>query len=358
MLRRFYSKWRAFSWKTNSNKEITANTPNKPSSSLIGRDLYEPQQITDAEIETLIWTAFDLKRQFSGKRKKSHLLEGYRITFLSAPTKTYSEIMTSSAVQMLGGDIVIVQKSWEKSPDIPQLGKMISTLCSDMTVVMFANVHENIKYLADGCSSPVLCLCDNMFEITRILADLMTIHEYFGHIEGLRLAYVGPIHAITNTYIAVLPRLGMSINYFCFCAHDQAQSPATLDLGMKLCTKNGTELKECCNLKEVLYKADIIATSQHDDTTNRITLESMNDAAEKWMFLHSLPRSKLEVEDEVFDHPNSRTWVSSNNKVWATMAVILKFLREYEPTMEKPNFAKKNIFVSSNFSKFKSGNIC
>ena len=45
----------------------------------------------------------------------------------------------------------------------------------------------------------------------------------------------------------------------------------------------------------------------------------MNDAADKWMFLHTLPRTEIEVSDEVFDHPNSLTWVSSNNKIWITM---------------------------------------
>ena len=96
---------------------------------------------------------------------------------------------------------------------------MISTLCSDMIVVIFADAHLSVRLLADGSPIPVLCLCDNMFEITTVLADIMTIQDFFCYVEGLRLAYVGPTHAVTNTYIAMLPRLGIRINYLCFCSN-------------------------------------------------------------------------------------------------------------------------------------------
>ncbi|PSN58316.1 hypothetical protein C0J52_00109, partial [Blattella germanica] len=175
--------------------------------------------------------------------QKCKLLNGYRVTLLDSTRHIRSEMISGTAVKMLGAETVIVHKQWESIPDIPQLGKTISALLSDMIVVVFADVHLNVKSLADGARPPVVCLHDNMYEITRVLGDVMTVNDYFGAVRGLRLAY------------------------------DLPQSPATMEEGLKICRENGTELKECDNYIDAIRKANVIVTSAHNDSKNRIILK-------------------------------------------------------------------------------------
>jgi hypothetical protein len=49
--------------------------------------------------------------------------------------------------------------------------------------------------------------------------------------------------------------------------------PEILDLTMKIRRRHGTGLRECVDLKQVLYRADVIATSSHRQPDMRITLE-------------------------------------------------------------------------------------
>ncbi|XP_069695756.1 ornithine carbamoyltransferase, mitochondrial-like [Periplaneta americana] len=311
----------------------------KSPSSLVGRDFVEPLRLSISDVETLVWTASDLKQELQGKRKTPPLLEGVNVTLLLSHHCCRAELAVTSAVRKLGGNVTLIDNpTWEECSDAQELGKMISELFSDMVVVVADN-HCRVLDLAEGSPKPVVCISDHVFQMVQALADVMSIQEHFGHTRSLLLGWVGPSLPMFNSYLLLLPMFGIHINYLkCYSNGNGEISQAVMDLAIKMTQKNCTELHECLHVKDTVRRANIIATTSHGEPSLKITTEVVNEAAEDWVFLHNLPRSNEEVTDEVFGHKNSMVWQSTRNYMWMTMAIILKLLAEYEPKSTKPTF--------------------
>lgn len=89
-----------------------------------------------------------------------------------------------------------------------------------MTDVIVVNgvKQSNLVKVADGCSSPVIGACSNMFTLQKALADIMTILEKYKYLKGLTLAWIGPSSTLCNTYLCLLPLFGVNIRYCCLCS--------------------------------------------------------------------------------------------------------------------------------------------
>ncbi|XP_067007812.2 ornithine transcarbamylase, mitochondrial isoform X2 [Anabrus simplex] len=306
--------------------------------SFLGRDFINPQDFTCKELKSLLWTATDLKHNFKEKKIKAmDLLQNHNATILLNAPHLKVQVAVTNAIRLLGATVnVIVDKRWETLASVCDGGRCLSGMTD--IIIAKSEQHESMQHLRDGSSVPVINYGCGTFKPLQVLADLLTLQERYGHLKGLKLGWVGPPEGLFNTYVVMCPRMGMNIQFTCSCVPDFPTSPAMFDVAAKNCIQHNTEIAEFTTAEEAIYRVDVIATTLHEKSNMHINREMVREAAVNWTFLHDLPRSKVEVSDDVFYSPNSKVWESSSNMTWVTMAVVLHLLKDYQQSIEMPNF--------------------
>ena len=156
---------------------------------------------------------------------------------------------------------------------------------------------------------------------TQSLLDLMTIHEEFGHFEGLKCCIVGDIsHSrVAHTNIEIMERLGMEV-YISgpeeFNDHSAKWIPfdeavETMDIVMLL------------RVQFERHKEKMKMTVEEYHEKYGLTVERMNKMKENAIIMHPAPINRgVEIADEVAECPKSRIYKQMTNGVYIRMAVI------------------------------------
>jgi ornithine carbamoyltransferase len=205
-----------------------------------------------------------------------------------------------------------------------------------MTLSRYADIlmarvyeHNTIEELAKNSSIPVINGLSNSFHPCQILADLMTITEKKGKLEGLKLAWIGDGNNVCNSMLYGCSKVGISVS---------------------VATPKGFEpipsiVKDCKKLIQVeltqdpiksVKDADIIATdtfvSIHDDPKRlaefypkyQVNSKLLSKSKKDSIFMHCLPAKRgQEVTDSVIDGPQSVVWDEAENRLHSQKALLL-----------------------------------
>ncbi|CAG2057092.1 unnamed protein product, partial [Timema podura] len=204
------------------------------------------------ELKALIWTAIDLKTITHAEGYRcSHLLDDRSVVVLFAHPNARMQTTLNNAIQKLGATVTtIVDLNWESKQCTEELGRFLSHL-ADLVCVQ-CEFNSSVEKIADDASVPVLSLGCCLHSTLQVLTDLMTLQEHFGRLKGLRVGWVGPACPLLNTYLLLLPRFGVDMNFSSSPCAELGSSPRCLDGAFKYCKHHNTELKEFYTVAEVI----------------------------------------------------------------------------------------------------------
>ncbi|XP_046667162.1 ornithine carbamoyltransferase, mitochondrial-like isoform X1 [Homalodisca vitripennis] len=301
-----------------------------------GHKFIDTSDLCTSEIQDILWTSLDLKA-----RVKNHSfgkpLEGSRITMLCSCQSRSDNLLVQSALQTLGADVLFMLSSrWEQYKFKKDVGKFCS-LYSDLVVAGGRN-HNSLCQLTEGASVPVVNIASHKFAPLHALGVLMTLQEHFGRLNGLTLGWVGPMGKKLNTFIYLLPKVGIHLKYNSSPTPNFPASPLVLPAGKNFCKTFNTRIEACPDPLSTIAGVDVIGTSKHKKETQKLELHMFEGANKNWIFFHILPRWEGEVSEDVFNHQNSLVWTLHENIKYTLMAVVLRLLKTYRPTLVKPNF--------------------
>lgn len=200
--------------------------------------------------------------------------------------------------------------------------------------------HSTVEELAKYAGVPVWNGLTDEYHPTQILADLLTMKEHFGNIEGLNFVYVGDgRNNMANSLMIGMTKLGVNMTVL---------APKSLhpnkDL-VKLCegyaNSSGAKLIISENV-DVVKDADVIYTDvwasmgEEDKAKERIELlrpyqvnkELMKKTGkESTIFMHCLPAVKgYEVTEDVFESTKSVVFDEAENRMHTIKAVMVATL--------------------------------
>ncbi|KAK6622363.1 hypothetical protein RUM44_002174 [Polyplax serrata] len=293
-------------------------------------DYTKPEMVSLDNWKRLLWIATDLKRVVQGNdRECLKYLSTKHVTLLFEKPHGRFQMSFSLACAILGArETSYYETNFENQPNPGDSGRVFSQL-TDLFVLH--GIHNDVvTKFAMNSTVPVFPATSNVHSLQKVLSDLMTLQEKFRRLKGLKMAWIGPPIPTLNTYLLLCPIFGININYLCLCAYGSGM--------MSPLKKTNSSIQEFKNAMETVKGANIIATSMHPEEKTQITMEMLKNADSEWVLLHTLPRSRAEVTDDVFYHENNLSWKSSANYLFVAMAVVLTSLQDYKPTTEMPNF--------------------
>ncbi len=327
---------------------------------LYGRDFLKLLDYTSEEIMYLI----DLAAELKDKKKKGILhdeFKGRNIALIFEKTSTRTRCAFEVAASDLG------MGSTYLNPTDSQIGKKESI--AD-TVRVLAGMFDGIEYrgfeqeivetMAKYSKVPVWNGLTNEFHPTQMLADALTIREHFGKLKGIHLVYMGDARYNTGNSLMVLcAKLGMH-----FTAVSNKKYFPSEDL-IKTCQDIAKDTGAVIDFSEDPLQgtkgADVIYTDIwvsmgepesewaeriKDLEPYRVTMDIMNNAGDKCVFMHCLPSfhdintgigreikekyglDEIEVTDEVFESDKSIVFEEAENRMHTIKAVMYATLKE------------------------------
>lgn len=327
---------------------------------LKGRHFLTLKDYTKEEIEYLLDLAAELKR----KKKEGILVDNYRgknVALIFEKNSTRTRCSFEVAAHDMGMGTTYLE------PASSQIGKKESI--AD-TARVLGRIYDGIEYrgfgqeiveeLAKYAGVPVWNGLTNEFHPTQMLADMLTIREHLGHLEGVKLVYLGDArYNMGNSYMVVCAKLGMHFvacapkNYFpneelvAQCEEYAKESGATITLTEDVASATKDADVICTDVWVSMGEPDEVWEERiHELTPYKVTADVMKNAGEKAIFLHCLPSfhdlktkigkemgerfgiTDMEVTDEVFESEQSKVFDEAENRMHTIKAVMVATLGE------------------------------
>lgn len=309
---------------------------------------------TPAEIGALLNLSADLKA-----RKKAgvphRLCEGKSIALVFEKTSTRTRCAFEVAAADLGMHPVYLD------PKSSQMGKKESIADTARVLGrMFDGIEyrgfgqEIVEELAAYAGVPVWNGLTNEYHPTQILADFLTIREYFGDLAGKKLVYMGDArYNMGNSLMVGCAKMGM---HFVACAPEKYfPNPELIAQCQQIAKETGAVLEFITDPEQAVKGAHVIYTDVWvsmgepdnvwqeriaDLTPYRVTKKLMDIAGSQCRFMHCLPAFHdlkteigkdvydkfgidcMEVTDEVFESAQSIVFDEAENRMHTIKAVM------------------------------------
>ncbi len=172
------------------------------------RHLLTGQELTGPELGALLGRAEQLKAD----RHASDALTGKSVALIFERPSTRTRVSFEVGVFELGGHAVILREGEmqiSRGESVRDTGLILSRFV-DMVGVR-TGPHELLEELAEHASIPVVNMLTRDHHPCQALADLLTLRERFGDLNGLKLAYVGDGNNVAHSLMLLGAKAGVEV---------------------------------------------------------------------------------------------------------------------------------------------------
>src|SRR6185312_17161653 len=175
------------------------------------QDFITGEELGGFELGKLLDRAAALKAG-RGERLGGDSLAGRSIGLVFEKPSTRTRISFDVGVAELGGHPVVLrgdEMQLSRGESIGDTARVLSRYVD--AIVIRSGSHQNVVALATEAEVPVVNALTPLHHPCQVLADLLTMRERFGDIEGLRLAYVGDGNNVARSLAIVGERAGVNV---------------------------------------------------------------------------------------------------------------------------------------------------
>lgn len=212
---------------------------------------------------------------------------------------------------------------------ISDTARVLSRYVHGITARVYS--HSTVVQLARHSGVPVINALSDWEHPLQILADLQTIRQRFGRIEGIRVGWIGDGNNVCNSMILASAIMGMEM----VVASPPGYSPRERILEQARDLGGSPEV--VVDPKEAAAGADVLVTdtwvSMGDESEEaerlrvfgsyQLNSELLKLASERAIALHCLPAHRgQEITDDVMDGPQSAVFDEAENRLHTSKAVM------------------------------------
>ncbi len=306
---------------------------------MYGRHFLSFDELSYDDIGQLFKTAETLKTETRMKRF-APLLANRTLGMIFEQTSTRTRVSFEVGMRQLGGHALFLSANdlkLAKGEPIKDTARVLSRMLDAIMARIFS--HANLEEMAAYSAVPVINAMTDMYHPCQALADIFTIYEQRGKLEGLKFAYVGDGNNVCHTALISAAKVGMHAYSASPEGHDP--DPAVVKRCQDYAAEWGSEVKLVRDPKEAFQDADVIYTDvwlspgqagSEEERKEKFMPYQVNEAAmklahKKCLFMHCLPAKRgLEVTEEVFESANSVVFEEAENRLHAQKALLVHLI--------------------------------
>lgn len=301
------------------------------------KHLLKMLDLTTEEITELLNLADQLKyEQKNGI--KHHRLEGKTLGMIFQKASTRTRVSFETGMYQLGGYALFLSASdlqIGRGEPVEDTARVLSRYIDGIMIRTFE--QSEVESLAKYGSIPVINGLTDFCHPCQVLADLLTVREHKGKLEGLKMCYIGDGNNMANSLIVGGLKMGMTVSVAC----PEGYEPHEDVLNYAVPTGNFTL---CRDPKEAAKDADVIFTDvwssmgQEGEAQQRrkafegiyqVNDELLSVAKADCMVQHCLPAHRgEEITAEVFEAHADEIFDEAENRLHAQKAVLVKLMED------------------------------
>ncbi len=301
------------------------------------KDLLKLLDLSTEEILEILDTADHLKALKKAGTPHPYLA-GKTLAMIFEKNSTRTRVSFETGIYQLGGyGVYLSGKDSQigRSEPAEDTARVLSRYCDGIMIRTFD--QEEVETLAKYADIPVINGLTDFCHPCQVLADLMTIREHKGKLEGLKLCYIGDGNNMANSLIVGGLKCGMQVAVA--CPDDYRPDPAVLDFakeypGKFLCTP---DVLEAAKDADAVYTDVWASMGQEEEAKQRQAIFSgyqINDAVMHAahpgaLVLHCLPAHRgEEITAEVFEAHAQEVFDEAENRLHAQKAVMYLLMKD------------------------------
>lgn len=291
---------------------------------------------TTEEIVGMLNLADQLKYELKHGIPHRHL-EGKSLGMIFEKASTRTRVSFEVGMYQLGGHpLFLSSKDLQigRGEPVQDTSRVLSRFLDGIMIRTFEQAE--VEALAEYGSIPVINGLTDFCHPCQIMADLMTIREFKGKLEGLKMCFIGDGNNMMNSLIVGALKTGMSIDVACPEGYEPPKE--ILDFAAEY----GDKFHMYRNPMDAAKDADVVITDvwasmgQEEEAKKRalafegyqINKELMAVAKSDAMVLHCLPAHRgEEITADVFEEHAAEIFEEAENRLHAQKAVLVTLMK-------------------------------
>ena len=304
--------------------------------SLKGRSFTRVADWSRDELMEVLELADELKR-LRRAHEEHHLLPGRTLGMIFQKPSTRTRVSFEVGIYELGGTALYLAATdlqLGRGERIKDTATVLSRYLDAIMIRTFA--QSDVEELAAHASIPVINGLTDSAHPCQALADVMTIRERFGRIEGLTVAYLGDGNNVCASLMVACAKLGASF----VAATPTGYEPA--EEAIAVARASGATIEVTHDPASAAVGADVLYTDvwtsmgQDAEREQRlrdlrgfgIDAELVERASDRAIVLHCLPAHYgEEITEDVLYGPQSAVWDQAENRLHAQKALMTLVIR-------------------------------
>jgi ornithine carbamoyltransferase len=301
------------------------------SESLKGRHFTRVADWSREELLAALDLADDLKER-QQRREEHHLLPGRTLAMIFQKPSTRTRVSFEVGMVQLGGDALHLASSdlqLGRGETLRDTATVLSRYVDGIMIRTFA--QDDVEELARHASVPVINGLTDSAHPCQALADVMTIRERLGRLEGVRVAYLGDGNNVCASLMVACAKLGAGF----VAATPEGYEPAAA--AVEIAREAGGDVELTHDPREAAQGADVLYTDvwtsmgQEEERPRRlrdlagfgIDADLVRLAGDNVIVLHCLPAHYgEEITEDVLYGPHSAVWDQAENRLHAQKALL------------------------------------
>ena len=265
------------------------------------------------------------------------MLKGKSLGMIFQKASTRTRVSFETGMYQLGGHALFLSADdlqIGRGEPVEDTARVLSRYIDGIMIRTFA--QKEVEDLAENGSIPIINGLTDLSHPCQVLADLMTIREFKGSFDGLKMCYIGDGNNMANSLIVGGLKVGMQVSVA--CPEGYRPDPMVMDFAQKDPGFSITNVP-----LEAAKDADILLTDvwasmgQEGEIAKRriafagyqINDEIMAAAKPDAMVMHCLPAHREEeITAKVFEEHAKEIFEEAENRLHAQKAVMVRLMAD------------------------------
>lgn len=308
-------------------------------SGLRGRDFLAVNDFSREELLEILDEAIRLKREFKAG-SQHHLLRGKTLGMIFQKPSTRTRVSFEVAMWQLGGYALFLSAQdlqIGRGEPVKDTARTLSRYLDGIMIRTFD--HGEVEELAVYADIPVINGLTDLLHPCQAMADMLTIMEHKGSLEGLKLAFVGDGNNVAHSLMLAGTKLGMSVAV----ATPKGYEPRSeiTAAARANAAEEGVSLLVTRDPQEAVRDADVVYTDvwtsmgQEAEHLARIRVfkpyqlngDLLAKARPGAIVMHCLPAHRgEEIAEDIIEGPQSVVFDQAENRLHVQKAILAKLL--------------------------------